>query len=86
MTGAETRLLRFLQAAAAHQRWVPYTTICNTDDLLPGDEKALPALFARGLLDKRSVEPAYRLSAKGSKALGRSSSERCGKGRGALPG
>ena len=75
MTSAEVRLLRFLQAAGAHQRWVPYTTIRNTDDLLPGDEKALPALFTRGLIDKEATAPAYRVSAKGIKALGQRSSQ-----------
>ncbi len=50
MTSAEVRLLRFLQAAGAHQRWVPYTTIRNTEDLLPGDEKALQGLITRELI------------------------------------
>ena len=70
MTGAETRLLRFLNAVTVHEPWVSYRTILNTEDLLPGDEKALPALMRRGLVEERVREAAYRLSQAGSKALG----------------
>ena len=73
MTSAETRLLRYLHAAGAHLNWVPYSTILNTEDLLPGNEKALPTLFACGLIEKEVTEPAYRVSNKGTKALARSS-------------
>ena len=73
MTSTETRVLRFLQAAGVHLKWVPQSTILNTEDLLPGDEKALPALWARGLVEE-AVEPAYRISKKGTKALGKGSS------------
>ncbi len=74
MTSTETRVLRFLQAAGVHLKWVPQSTILNTEDLLPGDEKALPALWARGLVEKEAVAPAYRISKKGIKALGEGSS------------
>ncbi len=72
MTNAETRVLRFLQAAGAHLKWVPFSTIVNTEDLLPGDEKALPSLWARGPIEKEATEPAYRITKGGIKALGRS--------------
>ncbi len=41
MKSAEHRVLRFLHAASAHESWVSYRTVLNTEDLLPGDEKAL---------------------------------------------
>jgi RIO-like serine/threonine protein kinase len=73
MTNAEARLLRFLHAAGVHVKWVPHSTILNTEDLLPGDEKALPALLSRGLIEKDASQPAaYRVSDRGVKALGRS--------------
>ncbi len=72
MTSAETRVLRFLQAAGVHLKWVPYSTIMNTEDLLPGDEKVLPSLWAHGFVEKEATEPAYCISKKGIKALGRS--------------
>lgn len=75
MTSAEVRLLRFLQAAGAHQRWVPYTTIRNTEDLLPGDEKALQSLLGRELILRHIGDQAYRISDKGIKALGQRSSQ-----------
>jgi hypothetical protein len=70
MTGAETRLLRFLNAATLHEPWVSHRTILNTEDLLPGDEKALPMLMRRGLVEESAGEAAYRLSPTGSKAVG----------------
>jgi RIO-like serine/threonine protein kinase len=75
MTNAETRVLRFLQAAGVHQKWVPYSTILNTEDLLPGDEKALKALWAHGLIEKEATEPAYRISKAGAKAIGKGASD-----------
>ena len=72
MTNAETRVLRFLQATGVHQRWVLHSTIMNAEALLPGDEKALPSLRARGLIEKEATEPAYRITKGGIKALGRS--------------
>ncbi len=71
MTNAEVRLLRFIHAANAHARWVPYQTIKNTEDLLPGDEKVLPALMARGLVEEATSKAAYRVGERGLKALGR---------------
>ena len=75
MTNAEARLLRFLHAAPAHAKWVPDQTIRNTEDLLPGDEKAMPALLSRGLVERRTSEPAYQVTDRGLKALGRGTSE-----------
>jgi hypothetical protein len=40
-----------------------------------GDEKAMPALVARGLVEKRTSEPAYRVTDRGLKALGRTRGE-----------
>ena len=71
MTSAESRLLRFIQAATARAQWVPYQMIRNTEDLLPGDEKALPALMARGLVEEATSKAAYRVGERGLKALGR---------------
>jgi RIO-like serine/threonine protein kinase len=73
MNGAEVRLLRFLQAEGAHATWVPYSSIRNTEALLPGDEKALPALLERGLVEKEPSLPAYRVLDRGVKALQRRS-------------
>ena len=72
MTNAETRVLRFLQAAGVHLKWVPLSTIANTEDLLPGDEKAVSSLWAHGFIEMEASEPAYRIAEKGIKALGRS--------------
>ncbi len=62
MRSSELRVLRFLYAASAHESWVSYRTILNTEDLLPGDEKALPALMWRGLVEESPLRGAYRLS------------------------
>ena len=70
MKSAEVRVLRFLHAASAHESWVPYRMILNTDDLLPGDEKALPTLMQRGLVEESAPRAAYRLSEVGLKAVG----------------
>ena len=75
MTRAEIRLLRFLQVAGVHQKWVPYSTILNTEDLLPEDEKALQGLLAEELVLKHLTEPAYRLSQKGGRAIAHLSSQ-----------
>ncbi len=75
MTSAETRLLRFLYAAGVHTRWVLEQTVKNTEDLLPGDEKAMPALVARGYVEKRTSKQAYRVTDRGFKALGRTRGE-----------
>ncbi len=71
MTNAEVRLLRFIHAACAHASWVSYESIRNTDDLLPGDEKALPALSTRGLIKETPPGGAFRVTERGLKALGR---------------
>ena len=71
MTSAETRLLRFLSAASAHERWVSHQTIRNTEDLLSGDEKALPPLIVRGLVEEHTSERACRITGTGLKAIGR---------------
>ena len=71
MTSAEVRLLRFIHAASAHAPWVTYKMVRNTDDLLPGDEKALPGLISRGLIEEAGSRGAYRVNARGRKALGR---------------
>jgi hypothetical protein len=70
MTSAEVRLLRFIQAATARAQWVPYQMIRNTEDLLPGDEKALPALMARGLVEEATSKAAYRVGERASKLSG----------------
>ena len=75
MKSAETRLLRFPYAASAHAKWVLYQTIKNTDDLLPGDEKAMPALVSRGLVEKNTSGLAFRVTDRGLKALGRGRGE-----------
>ena len=75
MTSAEARLLRFLYAASAHAKWVLFQTIKNTDDLLPGDEKAMPALVSRGLVEQNTSGLAFRVTDRGLKALGRSRGE-----------
>ncbi len=71
MTNAEVRLLRFIHAACAHAPRVSYESIKNTDDLLPGDEKALPGLSTRGLIEEMPPGRAFRVTEKGLKALGR---------------
>ncbi len=70
MTGAEARLLRFLHAASRHTTWVSDRTIRNTEELLSGDERAIPTLVSRGLVEKKISEPAYRVTERGLKALG----------------
>jgi RIO-like serine/threonine protein kinase len=75
MTNAEARLLRYLTAANVQARWVSDQTIRNTEDLLPGDEKAMPALLSRGLVERKTSEPAYRVTDRGLKALGRGTGE-----------
>ena len=71
MTNAEVRLLRFIHAASAHAQWVSYKIIKNTDNLLPGDEKALPSLTTRGFIEEAASKGAYRVTGRGQKALGR---------------
>ena len=71
MTNAEVRLLRFIHAACAHAQWASYESIRNTDDLLPGDEKALPGLATLGLVEEAASRGAYRVTERGLKALGR---------------
>ena len=71
MTSAEARVLRFLHAASSHQSWVSFGTILNTEDLLPGDEKALPTLMKHGLVEESTAQAAYRLSEAGLKAVRR---------------
>lgn len=70
MKSAEARVLRFLHAAGTHASWVSYQTILNTEDLLPGDEKALPTLRWRGLIEENGSQAAYRISDSGIKAVG----------------
>lgn len=72
MKSAEFRMLRFLHAASAHEQWVSYRAILNTEDLLPGDEKALPMLMWRGLIEESAPRASYRLSEEGRKAARRS--------------
>jgi RIO-like serine/threonine protein kinase len=67
MSSAEIRLLRFLQSEGTHIKWIPYSSIRNTEALLPGDEKALPALLERGLIEKEPSQSAYRVSDRGLK-------------------
>ena len=71
MTSAEARLLRFLCAANAHERWVSYRTIRNTEDLLPGDEKALSALISRGHVEEKPSDRSFRVTERGLKIIGR---------------
>ena len=73
MTSAEARLLRFLHAASAHQNWVSHRAILNTENLLPGDEKALATLMQRGFIEESASQAAYRLSEVGLKAVRRAS-------------
>lgn len=61
-------MLRFLSAAAEPDGWVSYRTILNTDDLQPGDEKALAMLMWRGLVEEDAGKGTYRLSEAGHKA------------------
>jgi hypothetical protein len=70
MKSSEARMLRFLSAAGEQEGWVPYRTILNTDDLLPGDEKALAMLMWRGLVEEDAGKGNYRLSEAGHKAAG----------------
>jgi hypothetical protein len=72
MKSAEHRVLRFLHAASIHESWVSFRTILNTEDLLPGDEKVLPTLMWRGLVQESAPRAAYRLSEEGQKAVRRS--------------
>ena len=73
MKSAEQRVLRFLHAAGTHESWVSYRSILNTEDLLPGDEKALSTLMWRGLVEESAPRAAYRLSEVGLKAVRRAS-------------
>jgi RIO-like serine/threonine protein kinase len=73
MRSAEFRVLRFLHAASAHESWVSYRAILNTEDLLPGDEKALATLMWRGLVEESAPQAAYRLSDTGFKTVRRAS-------------
>jgi hypothetical protein len=73
MTSAEARLRQFLHAARAHESWVSYRTILNTEDLLPGHEKALPTLMLRRLIEESAPRAAYRLSEVGLNAVRRTS-------------
>ncbi len=68
MKSAEHRVLWFLHGASTRESWVSYRTILNTEDLLPGDEKALPTLVWRGLVEESPGQAAYRLSETGHKA------------------
>ena len=70
MKSAEARVLRFLHAAGLHESWISRRTLMNTEDLLPGDEKALPALRSRGLIEESGSQAAYRISETGPKAIG----------------
>ncbi len=68
MKSAEARTLRFLSVAGEQEGWVSYRTILNTDDLLPGDERALAMLMWRGLVEENAGKAAYRLTEAGHKA------------------
>jgi hypothetical protein len=61
-------MLRFLSASSEPDGWVSYRTILNTDDLLPGDERALAKLMWRGLVEENAGKGAYRLTDVGHKA------------------
>ena len=67
MKSTEARMLRFLSAAGEQDGWVSYRTILNTDDLLPGDERALGMLMWRGLVEENTGKAAYRLTEAGHK-------------------
>ncbi len=69
MKSAEHRVLRFLHAANTRESWVSYRTILNTEDLLPGDEKALATLMWRGLIEESPGQASYRLSETGLKVV-----------------
>ena len=71
MTSAEIRLLRFLHAQRRQGSWTAYSTIQNTEDLLPGDEKAVASLLGRGLIEKDAAQDTVRMTAGGIKALQR---------------
>jgi predicted transcriptional regulator len=71
MNQAEVRLLRYMNAQRSQAKWVLYRAILNTEDLLPGDEKAVAGLMSRGLIEKDPDQPAYRITEGGSKALQR---------------
>jgi hypothetical protein len=62
-------MLRFLSASSEPDGWVSYRTILNTDDLLPGDEKALAMLMWRGHVEENAGKGAYRLTEAGHKAM-----------------
>jgi hypothetical protein len=57
----EARMARFLSVAGEQDGWVSYRTILNTDDLLPGDERALAMLVWRGLVEENAGKGTYRL-------------------------
>jgi hypothetical protein len=61
-------MLRFLSVAVVPDGWVSYRTILNTDDLLPGDERALAMLMWRGLVEENAGKGAYRITEAGHKA------------------
>jgi uncharacterized protein YjhX (UPF0386 family) len=65
----EARMLRFLSVAGEQDGWISYRTILNTDDLLPGDERALAMLMWRGLVEENAGKGAYRLTEAGHKAV-----------------
>ncbi len=71
MTNAEVRLLRFIHAACAHAQWASSKSIRNTENLLPGDEKALSALSNSGLIEEATSGGSFRVTERGLKALGR---------------
>jgi hypothetical protein len=62
-------MLRFLSVAGEQDGWIFYRTILNTDDLLPGDERALAMLMWRGLVEENAGKGAYRLTEAGHKAV-----------------
>jgi RIO-like serine/threonine protein kinase len=68
MNQAEIRLLRYMNAQRGRAKWVLYSSILNTEDLLPGDEKAVSSLLTRGLIEKDPTQPAYRITEGGIKA------------------
>jgi predicted transcriptional regulator len=71
MNQAEIRLLRYMNAQRSQGKWVLYSAILNTEELLRGDEKAVAGLVSRGLIEKDPDRPAYRITENGTKALPR---------------
>jgi len=69
----EARMARFLSVAGEQDGWVSYRTILNTDDLLPGDERALAMLVWRGLVEENAGKGTYRLREAGLNSIRRSS-------------